>query len=554
MEGRFGRTPTVTVRMMPSDLLIDVLPDLVLELRRDGVVLAHGGGRDIGDLRPAEPVDGKPITELWAAPVAEVIGRLIRKALALRGATEAGLWEFGRRYQVRVNAQGPDRVVCVISAVRTEVGEGPEPTVGERAAQLDRREFAERFHDAVARATLCETPLAVAVIHVDGLSDIARLTDRAVAERIRSAAMLRILADAHRSTVQPDYFVGQLEEDELAIVLSSANRGAIEAIVTGTCDRLRQPIAVGDAEFWLVPHAGVAILSEGQTASRTLLEHARLACTEAQRSGDRGICFSSDALKLRSLERLDLASELRQAIEHRDIRLHYVGRHDLASGRLVACVGYLRWQHPARGEVRPAEFLALAEATGLATALSRVTLQGLAADYAALSDRWAPDVRISFGALHHHILHDAFATEILRFVDERSVPPERLELRVAERTFLTRDPAMFQSLARHGVRLVVDEVGRGMGSLDALARAPVWGLQLDRAWVTSLRADRVALRVCRAGIGMATALGIMPIASGVDDDQQREALLALGCRHGSGDLYHASAANLVAGDRRSRRA
>jgi EAL domain-containing protein (putative c-di-GMP-specific phosphodiesterase class I) len=70
-----------------------------------------------------------------------------------------------------------------------------------------------------------------------------------------------------------------------------------------------------------------------------------------------------------------------------------------------------------------------------------------------------------------------------------------------------------------------------------LARAPIWGLQLDRAWVTALRGDTVARKVCLAGISMATALGLTPIATGVDDAGQREALLSLGCRHGSGDLY-----------------
>src|SRR2546429_2568999 len=76
-----------------------------------------------------------------------------------------------------------------------------------------------------------------------------------------------------------------------------------------------------------------------------------------------------------------------------------------------------------------------------------------------------------------------------------------------------------------------------MGSLDLLARAAIWGLQLDRAWVTALRSDAVARKVCHAGIGMATALGVTPIATGVDDPEQREALLALGCRLGSGDLF-----------------
>ena len=117
------------------------------------------------------------------------------------------------------------------------------------------------------------------------------------------------------------------------------------------------------------------------------------------------------------------------------------------------------------------------------------------------------------------------------------MPAERLELRIAEKTFVASDPAALKDLRRLGVRMVGDEVGRGLASLDGLARAPIWGLQLDRAWVTALRGDRVALKVCRAGISMAKALGLTPIATGVDDHGQREHLITLGCRHGSGDIY-----------------
>lgn len=146
-------------------------------------------------------------------------------------------------------------------------------------------------------------------------------------------------------------------------------------------------------------------------------------------------------------------------------------------------------------------------------------------------------MRISFGALRPHILHGDFVEDIGRFLAEGVLPPAALELRIAEKTFIGCDPAIFASLRSMGVQLVVDEVARGMGSLDYLARSPLWGLQLDRAWVTALRSDPVALKVCRAGVAMATALGLTPIATGVDDAAQRDALLELGCRYGSGDLY-----------------
>ena len=152
----------------------------------------------------------------------------------------------------------------------------------------------------------------------------------------------------------------------------------------------------------------------------------------------------------------------------------------------------------------------------------------------------APDTSISFGALRHHVLHEDFRADIERFLAEGTVPAERLELRIAEKTLIAHGPAQFDSLRRLGLRVVVDEVGRGLGSLDWLARAPLWGLQLDRAWVAALGdAAEVARKVCRAGIAVAKALEVTPIATGVDSSALRDELVELGCSYGSGDFYEA---------------
>jgi EAL domain-containing protein (putative c-di-GMP-specific phosphodiesterase class I) len=242
-------------------------------------------------------------------------------------------------------------------------------------------------------------------------------------------------------------------------------------------------------------------------------------------------------MRLRSLARLDLAHELREAIANGDIRFRYVGRHDLQTGRLVARVGYLRWLHPLRGEIRPAEFLRVAETIGLGVALSRSAVKALGEDFAAHCKRWGPDVRISFGALRDHFFHEDFFSDMERLIDERRLSARNLELRIGEKAFIAREARNFFSLRERGVQIVVDELGRGMSSLEALARAPVWGLQLDRSWVAQLRTDEVARKVCKGAIHLATAMGLVPIATGIDDRSQRDALLEMGCHLGSGDIY-----------------
>jgi predicted signal transduction protein with EAL and GGDEF domain len=524
---------------MPIDALIDILPDLVVLVRRDGIVLGHGGGRGLSGLKLNGESVGKRLEDLWPETVAELVMHLTRRAIAHRASAEARFQDNGQHYEARLGAQGPDRALCVIRPVLAPAPDDALDVTGERPRpQLDRRGFLRRFKESLSLATLCEKPAAVAVIHVDGLTGIAQSFDAKIAEQLMSTAILRMPAQsADSKSEKPAWFLGQLSDTLLALVLETSDRDAIDACVSTICASLGEPISAGDAAFHLTAYAGVAVFGQDATSPKILLDHARAAAIEAQRRGSTQVCFFTDTLRLRSLARLDIAGELREAIAHRDIRLRYVGRHDLATGRLVSWVGYLRWIHPVRGEVRPVEFLRVAESTGLATALSRAVLSCLREDFTALAPQWDADVRISFGALRHHILHDDFAADIVRLLAEGAVPARRLELRIAEKTFVAHDPAVLKDLRRLGVQLVVDEVGRGLGSLDGLARAPIWGLQLDRAWVTALRDDEVALKVCRAGISMAGALGLTPIATGVDDQAQRGQLLALGCRLGSGDIF-----------------
>jgi EAL domain-containing protein (putative c-di-GMP-specific phosphodiesterase class I) len=244
-------------------------------------------------------------------------------------------------------------------------------------------------------------------------------------------------------------------------------------------------------------------------------------------------------MQVRSLSRLDLGRELRDAIANRDIRFRYVGRHDLATGRQVATVAYLSWQHPLRGEIPPAEFLRIAVATGLAVDLSRMALDSIVDEFAAQSHNYAADVRVSFGPLRDHILHEDFAADVERVLARNVLPPERLELRIAEKAFVAREIHALRTLHKRGVQIVVDEAARAVASLPSLASAPVSGLQLDRSWTTALLRDETARKVCRATMSIAHALGLAPIAAGVDSPELRDALLEMGCRYGSGDVFAA---------------
>jgi EAL domain-containing protein (putative c-di-GMP-specific phosphodiesterase class I) len=530
--------------------LTEMLPDLVVLVRRDGVLLEHIGGRGLAHLDPAAGSVGKRLDLMWPDEVAALVTQLTRRAIADRNAIDAQFRDGGIAYQVRVTAQGPDRAICVIRPVS---GAGEDTVASTSARQLDCRGFLRRFKDSLSSAALRETPTAVALIHVNGVADVSRIIDTRLAEQMFGEALLRLhKMEGNAAGGEAHWYAGPLSEDTLVTVIASADRDTIEACVARVCASLRAPINLGDATFHLTPYAGVAILGQDASSAMMLLDHARTAATEARRSGSTDVCFFADTHNLRSLARLDLARELREAIDNRDIRLRYVGRHDLATGRRVANVGYLRWNHPLRGEIRPGEFLRVAEATGLAGALSRMVLQGLQQDLAEMNHGAAAKLRISFGALRHHILHEDFIRDIAHLTSEGAIPAEQLELRISERTLIAADAAAFQSLQEMGIGLVVDEVGRGLSSLDQLARGGLSGMQLDRSWATAIRHDPIALMVSRTALSMAVALGITPIATGVDDAEQCRALLDLGYREGLGDLYRESAAGTFEASRGAR--
>lgn len=529
-----------------SAALIDLLPDLVFLMRRDGTIVAHIGGKAVPGLCGHGDEPGSRLEHAWSPTTTALIKRLLRRSIAGRTPVEARFHEHGRNYDIRVTPQGPNRAIGVVRAALVDAPvdnpmDDREPPNEPHWLSLDRRGFLRRINDSLAMAVLRERPLSVAAFHVEGISHISRTMGARVAEEVMGRAVAKASSQLEATG---DAYLGQLRENMLAAVINSVDRDIIEARVTTIRNQLKAPVRVGEVEFKLTAYAGVARSGTHASTAEALLEHARTAMAEARRSVAEQVSYYSDAMQLRSLSRLDLGRELRDAIANRAINFRYVGRHDLVTGRQVASVAYLRWPHPLRGDIPPAEFLRIAVATGLAVDLSRMALELIVDDASTqFPAHWPPDMRVSFGPLRDHLFHESFVADVERVLARNVLPPERLELRVAEKAFAARELHDLRSLQKRGVQFVVDEAGRGMAWMAALAASPIWGLQLDRAWVTALRENddyprnAAAHKVCRATMSIANALNIAPVAAGIDDQAQRDALLEMGCRYGSGDFF-----------------
>jgi EAL domain-containing protein (putative c-di-GMP-specific phosphodiesterase class I) len=247
--------------------------------------------------------------------------------------------------------------------------------------------------------------------------------------------------------------------------------------------------------------------------------------------------------------RLDFEHELRKAIADDQIGINYVGRHNLATGRLEAIQAYLCWRHPMRGEVSPAEFLPIAASTGLAVAVSQCALARLRSDVGAWREILGTTVKLSFGPLRHHLVCEDFLPDIERLFQSSGLGPGRLEIRIAEKTLTSLGKAerLLGQLAGLGARIAIDEFGRGASSLARIAALPVHALQIDRRFVLAL-SDPPALRFCQGAIALARSYGLTPIALGVDTPATRQQLQDLGCEQGLGDCFSPLALPTAAGE------
>jgi EAL domain-containing protein (putative c-di-GMP-specific phosphodiesterase class I)/GGDEF domain-containing protein len=525
---------------MSSESLIQGLPDLIVRLTREGVILAIQGGRAVGTLRPPEPCVGQNIDTIWPKAVATLVRQLARKAITDRNSIDACFQDRGRNYEAQVSVQGPDRVLCVLRALSSTAPTDADATVERLGPQIDRRGFMRRFKESVASAALRENPMALAVIQVDGIADIAQAIAPAVSERVMTAAILRLpLLASSASDADPAWYLGQLSDNLLALVIDSSDREFIEARVAALCASLREPVSLGSNVFHLSTSAGAALLGQDANSARTLLDHARSAANESRRAGVARLSFFTDTLRVKSLARLDMVHELRDAIANREIGFRYAGRYDLASGQLTACVAEMVWNHPLRGAIPSNEFLRVAESTGLAHSLSQTAFKWLQEDYARLHESWPANARLSFGISRHHLSHEEFVADFERALSQGPIPPERLELRLSEKHLGTRAPGEFKSLANRGVELLVEDVGGAGAPLAWLAHAPVAALQIDAAWTGSMRTDANALKICRAAVGLARSFRMHAVAPGVDDPQQCKMLLDIGFDQGVGQLFPA---------------
>jgi diguanylate cyclase (GGDEF)-like protein len=332
-------------------------------------------------------------------------------------------------------------------------------------------------------------------------------------------------------------FVARLGGDEFVVLQSvGEDRDAIDRLARSILEAIAEPLTIDGNELVPSTSIGIAIAPQDGGDGGTLLKSADLALYRAKEAGRGTFAFFERSLNERAQERRQIETDLRLAVERGEFELHYQPLFDLEQNRICSFEALLRWKHPARGLVLPAEFVPIAEDTGLIVPIGAWAVR----EACRQAVRWPEDVRVAVNVSAVQFHRGGLQEIVLRALAASGLAPERLEIEITESIFLEGSDAtlkLLHSLRALGIRIALDDFGTGYSSLSYLQSFPFDKLKIDRSFIQNLLTRDGASAIVGAITELARALGIETTAEGVEETAQLMELRAHGCSSVQGYLF-----------------
>jgi diguanylate cyclase (GGDEF)-like protein/PAS domain S-box-containing protein len=351
--------------------------------------------------------------------------------------------------------------------------------------------------------------------------------------------LLKAVAASLKDCIKPGDLIARLGGDEFAVIQTSVSgRADVEEFVARIYEAIRRPYQCLGHHLSTDASIGIALAPEDGTELDQLIKHADLAMYAAKAEGRRIHRFFEPAMDARAQARLAMEQDLRQALADGAFEIHYQPLLDLASGEVAGCEALLRWRHPERGMVSPAEFIPVAEDTGLINELGDWVIQTACTEAAG----WPSRVRLAVNVSPIQLKSPTLALRIIGALAASGLSPDRLEIEITEAVLIHDDEsalAILYQLRAIGVRIALDDFGTGFSSLSYLKRFPFDKIKIDRCFVSDIEVDGSAA-IVQAVVNIAAARHMTTTAEGVETEQQREILRQLGCTQMQGYLFSAA--------------
>ncbi len=402
--------------------------------------------------------------------------------------------------------------------------------------------FVERLRKAMTYALGRGGPsYAVLFLDLDGFKVVNDSLGHAAGDQL-----LMEVAQRLRACLRPWDTVARHGGDEFTVLVEQIN-GVDDAVdVARRIQReLSAPVRLGDHEVFSNVSIGIAPANAEYHSTEEILRDADTAMYRAKARGKAGYVVFDSTMHEIARQRLQLETELRQALERNEFVPHFQPLMDLGSGRLIGFEALLRWQHPERGLLAPAEFLPVAEETGLIVPLGWWMMESACLAFARWQDEFAAirKLGMSVNIADRQFSHPDLLSQVARALRNSGLTSNALHLEITETVFMENPVAAGQRLEElhaFGVELHMDDFGTGYSSLSHLSRYPLDTLKIDRAFVCDMLHNPAHLAIVKTIVQLCRDLGLKTIAEGIENREQLRALRKLRCDGGQGTYFSAA--------------
>lgn len=396
---------------------------------------------------------------------------------------------------------------------------------------MNRTAFGAALSDALRDAA--GAAIGVVVINLHRFRRINEHLGYSVGDAVLTEIAARIAAVPSVNSA-----VARLAADQFAAFTKLNDRAGLHAWGTSLLLALADPVFVEAQPIDISATLGLALSADGAASHDELMRCADLAL-ECARRDKRALSIYEEALKPAARDQLSLLGELRHAVEHDELRLYFQPKIELSTGRIAGAEVLLRWQHPIRGLLTPADFIPFAEQTGFIRWLTRWTLDHSMAQ-AAEWQRAGMALNLAVNISAEDIGDSRFDSRVALLLSRHQLPPTLLTLELTESGAIedpTRALHMLDAIAALGVSLSIDDFGTGYSSLSHLARMPVHEMKIDSSFIQNLASDPEFATVVRSAIDMGHGLGLRVVAEGIETAAAASRLRDFGCDVAQGYFY-----------------
>ncbi len=416
--------------------------------------------------------------------------------------------------------------------------------------ELPNRElFSQSLERTIERAEQEREKFAVLFVDLDRFKRINDTLGHSIGDQLLKDVADR-LARCTRSTdsvvqLKPgdsqSIRLARLGGDEFVIKLYGVDsEETVAAIASRVISELTPPFTCAGHQFVVTPSIGIALYPKDGATGEELLMNADSAMYRAKNLGRNNFKFYSETMRTKSLHRLDLENLLRNAIEEEQFSLFFQPKVDARTSRLVGAEALLRWLHEERGPISPADFIPIAEETGLIIPIGRWVLREACRQVRRWRESAVGAVPVSVNISSHQFRDGGLVADVFAALNDAGIDAGMLELEITESVLLQdveNTLAELRAIKKSGVSLSIDDFGTGYSSLGYLKQFPIDTIKIDRSFVQDLSSDEDDAAICAAILAMSMQLGLKVVAEGVETREQLDFLRRHGCHHIQGFLF-----------------